>query len=114
MRPDYPKWLTEQQYSENTQTAKVHRVKKVVDSYGTLDEHFANGSYQDVINSLNYSTNDERANKPNPSKIRFEGNIRNNLHSYKNAVVRYRKFLNDNGFQGTSSEVEGTGENVEM
>jgi hypothetical protein len=114
MRPDYPNWLAEQQYSENTQTAQINRVKKVEESYGSLDEHFANGSYQDVIDSLDYSTNDERANKPNPSKIRFEGNIRNNLQSYKNAAERYRKFLNDTGFQGTPSKVEDSNANMSI
>jgi len=114
MRPDYPNWLAAQQYSENTQTAQIHRVKKVEESYGNLDDHFANGSYQDVIDSLRYSTNDERANKPNPSKIRFEGNIRNNLQSYKNAVVRYRKFLNDTGFQEVPSRTTNSGENMDI
>ncbi len=113
MRPDYPKWLDEQKYSAGTQTAQLHRVKKVEESYGNLDEHFANGTYQDVINALEYSTHDERANKPNPSKIKFEGNIRNNLQSYKNAVVRYRKFLNDNEFQGGSLEEKESRENDE-
>lgn len=104
MRQDYPLWLAEQKYSDNTQTAQIHRVKKVEEYYGNLDEHFTNGTYQDVIASLEYSTNDERSNKPNPSKIKFDGNIRNNLQSYKNAVVRYRKFLNDSGFQGGTIE----------
>ena len=104
MRQDYPLWLAEQKYSDNTQTAQIHRVKKVEERYGNLDDHFANGTYQDVTDSLEYSTQDERANKPNPSKINFDGNVRNNLQSYKNAVVRYRKFLNDSGFQGGSIE----------
>ncbi len=99
MRPDYPQWLAEQKYTDNTQTAQLHRVKKVEECYGNLDDHFANGTYQQVIDALQYSTQDERQNKPNPSKIKFEGNIRNNLQSYKNAVVRYWKFLNDAGFQ---------------
>jgi len=110
MRPDYKKWLAEQKYAENTQAAQIHRVKKVEESYGNLDDHFVKGTYQDVINALDYSTNDERAGKPNPSRIMFEGNIRNNLQSYKNAVVRYRKFLNDSGFQVTSSGVKSSSE----
>ena len=100
MRPDYPLWLVEQKYVDGTQTAQLYRVKKVEESYGNLDEHSAKGTYQEIIDSLQYSTGDERANKPNPSKIKFDGNIRNNLQSYKNAVVRYRKFLNDAGFEG--------------
>ncbi|HEY6249938.1 MAG TPA: endonuclease NucS domain-containing protein, partial [Candidatus Angelobacter sp.] len=98
----------------NTQVAQINRVKKVEENYGDLDEHFANGTYQDVVNSLKYSTNDERANKPNPSKIKFEGNIRNNLQSYKNAVVRYRKFLNDSEFQDTPSVNKDSSENMDI
>lgn len=114
MRSDYPRWLAEQKYSDNTQTAQIHRVRKVEEHYGSLDEHFSNGTYQEVIESLEYSTNDERANKPNPSKIKFEGNVRNNLQSYKNAVVRYRKFLNDNTFQGGPVETIEARENGEV
>lgn len=114
MRPDYPRWLAEQQYSDNTQTAQIHRVRKVEEYYGSLDEHFSNRTYQQVIDSLEYSTNDERANKPNPSKIKFDGNIRNNLQSYKNAVVRYQKFLNDNTFHGGTVEVIETRESGEI
>lgn len=113
MRPDYPKWLAQQKYSDSTQTAQLHRVKKVEESYGNLDDHFSKGTYQEVINDLEYSTNDERQNKPNHSKINFEGHIRNNLQSYKNAVVRYRKFLNDNELQGGSLEAHESMENDE-
>ncbi len=104
MRQDYPVWLSEQKYAENTQVAQIHRVKKVEESYGNLDEHFAKGTYQGVISSLEYSTADERLNKPNPSKMKFDGNIRNNLQSYKSAVVRYRKFLTDSSFPGGDLE----------
>jgi endonuclease len=110
MNPNYPAWLAEQKYAENTQTAQIHRVKKVEDAYGSLDERYKNGTYQELIDELTYSTDDERANKPNPSKIKFDGNIRKNLQSYKNAVVRYRKFLTDSGFQSIPLREQVTGE----
>jgi hypothetical protein len=113
MRADYPKWLIEQKYSDNTQAAQIHRVRKVEEYYGDLDKHFEDGTYDDVIGSLEYSTNDERSNKPNPSKIKFEGNIRNNLQSYKNAVVRYRKFRNDNGFVSDAVNSSDRSESIE-
>lgn len=100
MRPDYPRWLSEQQYSENAQRSRISEVRKVEEHYGSLDEHFLNGTYQEVIDSLEYSKHDERANKPNPSKITINGKIRDGLSSYKSAAVLYRKFLNDNTFQG--------------
>jgi hypothetical protein len=91
-------------YSSATQTAQIHRIKKVEEYYGNLDEHAETGTYGKIISSLQYSASDERTNKPNPSKIKFEGNIRNNLQSYKNAVVRYNKFLNDKEFNKSSTE----------
>ncbi|WP_442597335.1 endonuclease NucS domain-containing protein [Parapusillimonas sp. JC17] len=106
MRNDYINWLTEQKYSDGTRTAQLYRVQKVEECYGNLDEHFQNGTLQSIIDDLEYSTKDERQNKPNPSKIQFEGNIRNNLQSYKNAVVRYRKFLMDDGFKAESVRSE--------
>lgn len=110
MNPNYPAWLTEQKYAENTQTAQIHRVKKVEDTYSSLDDRFKNGTYQELIDALTYSTEDERANKPNPSKIKFDGNVRKNLQSYKSAVVRYRKFLMDNGFQNIPLREQATGD----
>jgi len=105
MRQDYLQWLIEQQYAEATQKMQIDRVEKVEEYYGSLDEHFAKGTYDTVIAALQYSTADERQNKPNPSKIPLgaNANIRNNLQSYKNAVVRYRKFLNgDHSLNGSS------------
>ncbi len=108
MRQDYPNWLVEQKYAENTQAAQLHRVKKVEESYGDLDDRFKNGTYQDVINDLQYSASDEKRDRPNPSRIKFDGNIRNNLQSYKNAVVRYQKFLNEKDFQNPLFKNGGT------
>ncbi len=114
MRQDYPQWLAEQKYADGTQTAQIHRVKKVEEYYGDLEEHFQKNSYQDVINSLQYTTSDERENKPNPSKIKFNGNVRNNLQSYKNAAVRYRKFLSGDDFREIPTEPQDNslGDNI--
>ena len=93
MRPDYKSWLEEQRYDPVTITAQLHRTGRVEECYGDLEGHLADGTYQDVIDNLSYTAEDERRQKPNPSRIPFKGNIRNNLASYKNAAVRYRKFL---------------------
>lgn len=93
MRAEYRTWLEEQKYESGTIAAQLHRAGRVEDCYGSLDDHFAAGTLQNIIDDLTYSAEDERVGKPNPSKIPFNGNTRNNLASYKNAVVRYRKFL---------------------
>ena len=62
---------------------------------------------QSVISELKYSREDELQKKPNHTKIPFEGNIRNNLASYRNATERYRRFRDEtSGNGGGHSEVE--------
>jgi endonuclease len=93
MREDYREWLKAQQYAEGTQNTQIARVSKVESSYGSLDEAFSAGTYDQIIEELRYSVEDERQNKPNPSRIVLGGNLRSNLQSYRDAVVRYKRFL---------------------
>ena len=105
MKPIYKKWLEQRGYSNGTVRTQINRAKKVEECYGDLDGHYENDRLQSVISELKYSKEDERQNKPNPSKIRFRGNIRNNLASYRNATERYRKFRDEES-GGGNSEVE--------
>ena len=88
MKSNYQHWLEQQSYAAGTVTAQMHRAGRVEDCYGDLDEHYGRDQLRVVIENLKYSTEDERRDKPNPSKIPFDGNIRNNLASYKNAIER--------------------------
>ena len=92
MKPTYKKWLEQQGYSDVTVKNQISFVKRVERGYGDLDERFEDDRLQNVINELKYSKEDERQNRPNPSKIRFKGNILKNLASYRNATERYCKF----------------------
>jgi hypothetical protein len=103
MRVDYKAALQSAGYQDNTIAAQLHRVGKVEQYYGDLDNVIAAGGYEPLISELTYSTADERLAKPNPSKIPFEGNVRNNLQSYKNAVVRYFQFLQSEALGSSSS-----------
>ncbi|WP_171206104.1 endonuclease NucS domain-containing protein [Ruegeria sp. HKCCA0235A] len=95
MKAQYRDWLIAEGYAENTCVAQIHRVQKVETHYGSLDEAFGLGKLEDVLASLNYSTSDERSDKENPSRIPINGNLRNGLQSYKNAVQRYARFLRE-------------------
>lgn len=95
MREDYNIWLSQQGYADNTCVAQLHRVQKVEQHYGSLDDLLRNGQFDKVVEQMQYSTADERADRPNPSQITFNGNIRNNLQSYKNATLRYARFWHD-------------------
>ena len=92
MKSSYETWLEQQGYAAGTVQAQMHRAGRVEECYGDLDEHYDRDQLRSVIDELKYSGADERRNKPNPSKIPFNGNTRNNLASYRNAVERYCKF----------------------
>lgn len=92
MKSTYRSWLEQQSYAAGTIQAQMHRAGRVEEHYGDLDEHYDRDQLQGVIGELKYSTADERSNKPNPSRIPFNGNTRNNLASYRHAVESYCKF----------------------
>ena len=107
MKPTYREWLEQQRYSDVTVNAQVYRAERVEEYYGDLDGHYEDDRLQSVISELKYSREDELQKKPNHTKIPFEGNIRNNLASYRNATERYRRFRDEtSGNGGGHSEVE--------
>ncbi|MGH9511473.1 MAG: endonuclease NucS domain-containing protein [Terriglobales bacterium] len=103
MRADYKQWLERQKYQAATIQAQIYRVQRVEEYHGDLDEHYAQDRMASLIEALRYSTDDQRRNRPNPSKIPIEGNIRNNLASYRDAVKRYREFRDSGDVTETST-----------
>ena len=100
---NYRQWLESRDLQEKTIAVQIYRVKRVEEFHGDLDEHYARDQMASVIEELKYSRDDQRSNQPNPSKIPFNGDIYSNLNSYRNAVERYRKFMDEIG-----DEVEPT------
>ena len=107
MKSTYKNWLEQQGYAAGTVQAQMHRAGRVEECYGDLDEHYDQDRLRSVIDELTYSTEDERRNKPNPSKIPFNGNTRNNLASYRNAAERYCKFRRETQGEENGPGVDG-------
>jgi len=106
MKAEYRHWLEQQKYDAGTVHAQMYRASRVEEHYGNLDDHYASDHLASLIQALRYSTDDQRHNRPNPSKIPFDGDIRNNLQSYRNAVERYRKFRDS----GDAADTPETGD----
>lgn len=104
MRRDYKDWLILQGYGDGTIVAQLHRVGRVEEHYGDLDEQFSRDGLRSLIEELTYSTEDQRRGLPNPTKIPFVGNVRNNLASYKSAVLWYRRFREGRSPRDTLAE----------
>lgn len=92
---NYRNWLAAQNYHGGTIIAQMHRAGRVEEYYGDLDALYAEDRLESLIRELTYTTQDRRNNRPNESKIPFEGNAYNNLSSYRDAIRRYRRFLED-------------------
>jgi hypothetical protein len=107
MRTGFYEWLKRYKgYDENTTASRISNVETIERYYGNLHSHFINRTYQqEVIETLEYSTQDERRNRENPSKIPIDGNIRNGLATYKSAVRLYQSFLKEEPYN-VSSESE--------
>lgn len=67
-------------------------MRRVEGVYGDLDEAYDQDELESVIADLTYSAIDARNKEPNPSRLKIEGDLRNNLASYKSAVNKYAHF----------------------
>lgn len=92
---NYRTWLGTQGYQDGTITAQLHRAGRVEEHYGNLDTLHQEDRLEGLIVELSYTTQDRRDNRPNQTKIPFDGDAYNNLASYRDAVRRYRRFLED-------------------
>jgi hypothetical protein len=92
MRADFQIWLEQQDIDAATVAGQLNRAGRIEKAYGNLDKHYAKDRLQNLIEILRYSPEDERKRRPNPTKLRFEGNIRNNLSLYRYVVEQYRRF----------------------
>lgn len=110
MRATYRDWLERRGYVGSTVQAQLHRVGRVEKCYGDLDKLYDKDRLESVISELRYSTEDARRSKPNPSKIPIEGDVRNNLQSYRNAVERYCKFRREQEDESLSADGRVSGE----
>jgi hypothetical protein len=90
---NYRNWLLAQNYQGGTVTAQMHRAGRVEEHYGDLDVLHREDQLAGLISELTYTTQDRRNNRPNETLIPFEGDAYNNLASYKDAVRRYKRFL---------------------
>lgn len=91
----YPLWLVEAVPSRATAQTKLSELRRVEAVYGDLDELFDLDELQGLLDELTYTSEDQRQNRPNPSRLVIGGDLRNNLASYKSAVQKYSRFRQD-------------------
>lgn len=119
MKATYRDWLEslEPKLAPGTVNTQIKRAEKVEQCYGDLDEHFDKDRLQAVVADLKYSAQDGRAKKPNPSKIRINGDTRSGLQSYRHSTERYCKFrrelMTDGDAESSAEERNEVGDPTE-
>jgi AAA domain (dynein-related subfamily) len=105
---EFREWLEAQGYEDATVLMQVNRVRRIEQSYGDLDALIENGGLQKLQQELTYSKADERAQNPNPAKFPIEGNIYNNMATYRKTLDYYRQFSEGGGvLQANGQNVTG-------
>lgn len=101
-------WLAAN-YTPNSAATHFSQAKKVEEAYGDLDAVFDTGEIEQVAAELNYSSQDAKSGKPNPSKIPAGNNLYTNLASYKSSLRCYARFReNESEFNSeTAMEIAG-------
>lgn len=99
----YPDWLAAAVPAGTTARTKLSELRRVESVYGDLDEAFERDELESVIADLTYSAIDARNNEPNPSRLAIDGDLRNNLASYKSAVNKYVHFCREIEAQAADS-----------
>ena len=78
--------------TKKSAAARRSRLRRIEREYGDLDKHWQKDQCNSILAELNYSKRDERAGKPNPSKLKINGDIFNGLAFLKNSLSGYTEF----------------------
>lgn len=93
MRNDYSAWLAAQGYVGNTISTQESHIRQIERCYGDLELLIKDGGLDQIVGEMTYTMDDERAGRPNPSKVDFNGRVYTRLQSLKGGVKRYASFL---------------------
>lgn len=104
MRSGYRDWLQRQGYDAGTVQTQLSRAARIEQSYGSLDQHYANDRLRSLISTFAYSVDDARNGRANPTKLQISGDLRNNLASYKSTLLWYARYCEAPSAEGTASE----------
>lgn len=94
-RQTFLNWLKNSGYRPAVANSRAGNCETVCRYEGDLDVLFEKDKCADLLKRLNYSTDDERNNRPVRHKIPINGNKRTGSATLKQAVNLYVKFLNN-------------------
>ncbi len=88
-------WLHRRGHQDRTIGARISNVRRVEQFIGDLDEALDNEGKESLLSKFAYSTEDERQQRPNPSPVPIDGDLRTGLATLRQAIGLYDDFRND-------------------
>ena len=90
---DFQRYLRDAGLSEASINSYMVGVRKIETAYGDLAAHYQSDGLATVLAELEYSSDDVRHNRPNPSKIHIPTDLIKNLSNYRSHLRKYIAFL---------------------
>ena len=111
MKEGFRAWL-KSNYTANSAATHYSQAKKVEEFYGSLDDIFDSGEIESVATELNYSSQDVKLGKPNPSKVPAGNNLYTNLAAYKSSLRCYAKYRENEPQFNSETAIEIAGQAI--
>ena len=88
--------------------------KRIEEAYGDLDTLFEDDRLNTIIAELQYTSQDARLHRPDPSKLQIKGPLYNQLSNFRTGARTYRTFRDEGGESDalTDAAIEIAGEAI--
>ena len=102
MNSSIREWLAGR-YEPKFVRGRMGSLKRLEDHYGDLDQLYDQDEFVALLENLTYSKEDERQDRPNPSRLEIDGDLYSNLAHYRSTLNLYSKFregVSESGARG--------------
>ena len=92
MNPSLHEWLASQGLQPNSVSTRISDLKRLEAHYGDLDELYDRDGLAATLDNLQYSKDDERQDRPNPTDLQIDGDLYSNLSHLRSSLKAYADF----------------------
>lgn len=89
---EFKAWMKSENYTQSTINSQLTRIRKIEGGYGNVDEQYEKDQCASMLATMQYSAQDAREGKPNPTNLVLWGNTNRDLKSLSASLSLYRRF----------------------